>query len=111
MEHEKVTWPTRTEPQREIHAITEREPSTQGTTQPILYLQRMIGNQGVHHLIQAKLEVVSPFDKYEQEADRVSEQVLSMGATRQVPPIQDAAGSSTPVKSVSPIVQNMPNAP
>ena len=49
----------------------------------ILFLQRTIGNQAVQRLfesgaIQAKLKIGQPNDKYEQEADRVAEQVMSM---------------------------------
>ena len=49
----------------------------------ILQLQRTAGNQAVQRLIksgalQAKLKIGQPGDRYEQEADRVAEQVMSM---------------------------------
>jgi peptidoglycan hydrolase-like protein with peptidoglycan-binding domain len=49
----------------------------------ILFLQRAIGNQAVSRLIksgtlQAKLKIGQPDDIYEQEADRVAEQVMRM---------------------------------
>ncbi len=49
----------------------------------ILFLQRTIGNQAVQKMmnsgiIQAKLKIGQPNDKYEQEADRISEQVMRM---------------------------------
>lgn len=49
----------------------------------ILFLQRTVGNRAVESLfrsdaIQAKLEVGRPDDIYEQEADRVAEQVMRM---------------------------------
>lgn len=49
----------------------------------ILFLQRTIGNQAVQRLfesgvIQSKLEINQPGDKYEQEADQVAEQVMRM---------------------------------
>ena len=49
----------------------------------ILYLQRTIGNQAVGRLfksglIQAKLKIGQPGDKYEQEADRVADAVMRM---------------------------------
>ncbi|MBA3534697.1 MAG: hypothetical protein H0T73_22490, partial [Ardenticatenales bacterium] len=63
----------------------------------ILQLQRMVGNQSVLRMtghsqpqrstsrplyaIQSKLLVGSPYDNYEQEADRVAAQVVSMPAT------------------------------
>jgi hypothetical protein len=67
----------------------------------ILFLQRTIGNQAVQRLIkdvrgplsivrgqiQAKLKIGQPNDIYEQEADRVAEQVMSMSE----PPLQRQA--------------------
>jgi hypothetical protein len=52
----------------------------------ILFLQNTIGNQAVQRLfksgiIQAKLKIGQPNDFYEQEADRVAEQVMRMPAT------------------------------
>jgi hypothetical protein len=57
----------------------------------ILHLQRTIGNQAVQRMLQAhgnplagalqtKLAVSEPGDPYEQEADRISEQVMRMAA-------------------------------
>jgi hypothetical protein len=43
------------------------------------------GNRAVQRLIQAKLQVSQPGDKYEQEADHVAKQVLSMPAAEMVP--------------------------
>jgi hypothetical protein len=50
---------------------------------PILFLQRTIGNRGVEclyraGLLQAKLQIGQPNDIYEQEADRVADQVMRM---------------------------------
>lgn len=47
----------------------------------ILYLQRTIGNSAVCRLIQAKLKVGQPGDKYERETDRVVRQIVSMTAS------------------------------
>jgi hypothetical protein len=44
----------------------------------ILALQRLAGNRAVSRLIQAKLPVGPPGDRYEREADRVAEQVIGM---------------------------------
>lgn len=52
------------------------------TPQNILYVQRTIGNQAVGRIIQAKLRVGQPGDKYEREADRVAEQVMRMPEPR-----------------------------
>jgi len=52
---------------------------------PALQLQQTIGNQGVQRLlrsraVQAKLRISEPGDVYEQEADRVAEEVMRMPA-------------------------------
>lgn len=52
-------------------------PSGAEPHRPFLNLQRTIGNQAVQRL-QAKLTVGAPGDIYEQEADRVAEQVMRM---------------------------------
>ena len=65
---------------------TRRSDSVQPVNSPvdrILFLQRTIGNQAVQRLIksgalQAKLRINQPGDIYEQEADKVSEQVMRM---------------------------------
>lgn len=51
--------------------------------QPLLQLQQTIGNQAVQRMIksgviQAKLRIGNPGDKYEREADQVAEQVMRM---------------------------------
>jgi len=64
----------------------QRKKSSQPQKSPgarILLLQRTIGNQAVQRMIksgtlQTKLKISQPVDKYEQEADRVSEQVMRM---------------------------------
>ncbi len=53
----------------------------------VLHLQRTIGNQAVQRLfksgaLQAKLKIGKPNDKYEKEADRVAEQVMSIPETK-----------------------------
>ena len=63
----------------------------------ILFLQRSAGNQAVSRLmksgaLQAKLRIGQPGDVYEQEADRVAEQVMRMpepGVQRQVEPEEE----------------------
>ncbi|KAF5427245.1 MAG: hypothetical protein C5S41_01695 [Candidatus Methanomarinus sp.] len=57
--------------------------STNTSADRILFLQRTIGNQAVSRLIesrtlQAKLKIGQPGDIYEQEADRMAEQVMHM---------------------------------
>lgn len=44
----------------------------------LMYMQRAAGNQAVNRIIQAKLKVSSPGDRYEREADAVADQVMRM---------------------------------
>src|SRR6266496_250915 len=60
---------------------------------PALALQRSLGNQGLQRMlqtraIQAKLRISQPSDSYEQEADRVADQVMRM-------PVPDAEDGGT----------------
>ena len=62
---------------------TDSSRSTSSPIDHILSLQKTIGNQAVQKLfksgvIQAKLRIGQPNDIYEQEADRVAEQVMRM---------------------------------
>ena len=90
--------------QKPVPQIRRKAESFQSMSSPvdrILFLQRTIGNQAVGRLIksgalQAKLRIGQPGDKYEQEADRVAEQVMAASAhsaASSVPPrIQRFAG-------------------
>ena len=67
----------------QIRRKTESSQSMNSPVDRILFLQRTIGNQAVSKLIksgtlQAKLRIGQPGDVYEQEADRVAEQVMRM---------------------------------
>ncbi|MGE5379042.1 MAG: DUF4157 domain-containing protein [Bacteroidota bacterium] len=77
--------------------------SSGSTADRILQLQRTAGNQAVQRLIksralQAKLKIGQPNDIYEQEADRVAEQVMAtsahFAASSASPRIQRLAGPS-----------------
>lgn len=62
---------------------TEVSQVVDSPAEQILFLQRTIGNRAVERLIrsgvlQAKLRISQPGDKYEQEADRVAEQVMKI---------------------------------
>jgi hypothetical protein len=56
--------------------------STGAPVHPILQLQQTIGNRAVNRLIQAKLKIGQPGDRYEQEADRVADLVMRMPRPR-----------------------------
>ncbi len=47
---------------------------------PITQLQRKLGNQAIQRLVQAKLKISQPGDLYEEEADRIAEQVVQRKA-------------------------------
>ena len=62
---------------------THRTENSQSINSPLEYfmeLQRAIGNHAVAHIVQAKLKIGQPGDKYEQEADRVADMVMTMPA-------------------------------
>ena len=52
--------------------------SMSNSVHTILQLQQKFGNRAVKGMIQAKLKIGWPGDVYEQEADRVADQVLRM---------------------------------
>lgn len=61
--------------------------SISSSYEQILHLQRTIGNAAIQRLyetgrLQAKLTIGQPNDKYEQEADRVADQIMSMPASQ-----------------------------
>ncbi len=77
----------------------------------ILALQKSIGNRAVSRLIQAKLTVGPAGDKYEQEADRVADQVVNMTRPADSPkPVrrqeeEEEAQTMPLVASVTPPIQ------
>jgi len=56
------------------------KPALRSPKHPLLQLQRTIGNRAMGRVLQAKFTIGEPDDKYEQEADRVAEQVMRMPA-------------------------------
>jgi hypothetical protein len=55
---------------------------------PNLHQQGILGNQPVAYLLQAKLAVSQPGDRYERDADRVAEQITSMPSPGSTPTAQ-----------------------
>ncbi|MEA2561994.1 MAG: hypothetical protein QOH06_3498 [Acidobacteriota bacterium] len=76
-----------------------------GPEAALLHLQRSVGNQAVGRLLQTKLTVGAPGDRYEQEADRAAEQVTN-GAETQVqrssPAIQPLASDAQGAEPAEP---------
>ncbi|MBD2037672.1 DUF4157 domain-containing protein [Leptolyngbya sp. FACHB-321] len=83
----------------------------QGAAHPLLQLQRQLGNRAVTHLIQtnliqAKLSVSQPNDRYEQEADRTAETVMRMpDPIVQRQPFEEAAIQAAPIGRITPLMQ------
>lgn len=76
-------------PEVKANKASDRSRQPYGSTSPtsphehVIHLQNTIGNQAVQRLfkagmIQAKLKIGPPNDIYEQEADRVADQVMRM---------------------------------
>jgi DNA segregation ATPase FtsK/SpoIIIE-like protein len=101
------------EPQRTLHpryggiggldsaAAGEVESGPAGLRRRFAGLQKAIGNQAVLRMlsrsapaIQTKLTVNQPGDKYEQEADRVAEQVMRMPDTGFSPKVSSTSGEA-----------------
>lgn len=78
------------------------------TAYSILQLQRTIGNQAAQRLLrssylQAKLSISHPGDIYEQEADRVAEQVMRMPAPTLQRACAPCAAGGAPYRMPSPL--------
>jgi hypothetical protein len=74
---QKTSNSTKADPVRSSRSFTHQH------SHPVLQLHQQLGNQAVQRLlqsghIQAKLTVGQPNDKYEQEADRVADQIMRM---------------------------------
>lgn len=95
---------------------TEFSPSTSSPIDHILTLQRTIGNQAVQKLfksgvIQAKLKIGQPNDIYEQEADRVADEVMQMPEPRLQRQVEPEEEEEEPIQTkpladqITPLVQ------
>jgi hypothetical protein len=88
----------------------QRSVDNPGLARPadILNLQRAYGNRAITRLIQAKLTVGPVGDQYEQEADRVAEQVLTMPAPRRPEPVEGVSQQRSAVSAQSPLQRQAP---
>jgi len=116
---EKVQLAAKTSKTKENSASTTRKiESPQSISSPadqVLYLQRTIGNQAVQRLIKsgalhAKLKIGQPGDMYEQEADRVADEVMRMPEPQvQRQPIgeeeEEQIQTKPVIEQISPLVQ------
>ncbi|MGB8647426.1 MAG: DUF4157 domain-containing protein [Anaerolineae bacterium] len=70
----------------------------------LIALQRTVGNKAVRRLIQRKLTVGAAHDAYEQEADRVADQVMSAPQAKAKPAVQRVGEEDEQVQT-KPLVQ------
>jgi len=77
MEHQQVIKTNQGDHQRKWQP-SAKVLSVSAPVHPFQHLQRALGNEAFGRFIQAKLKVNQPGDVYEQEADRVAEQVMRM---------------------------------
>ncbi len=94
--------------QRSLAVPISSRAASSTSLHPIAHLQQTIGNHGVQRLlrsraIQAKLAISQPGDIYEQEADRVADQVMRIPEPALQPSCSTcAAGGSTCVECQPP---------
>ena len=97
---------------KSVHRTPEVQPSEpmSSPVEYVLHLQRTIGNRAVNRLLksgvlQAKLKIGQPGDIYEQEADRVAEQVMRMTE----PEYEEESVQTKPISDqITPVVQRQP---
>ena len=90
MESQRITKTNQGEFQRATLLFAKPALPSRALVHPFLQLQRALGNQAVGRFIQAKLKVNQPGDVYEQEADRVAEQVMRMPESMPPSPSNDS---------------------
>lgn len=65
-------------PQSETSCCAKPQLTMRAPAYVVGHVQRMIGNQALGRIVQAKLKISEPGDVHEQEADRVADQVMRM---------------------------------
>lgn len=83
MEHQQINKTTQAKSWKSVPSAARAISFTQNPFNQIFLLQQTVGNHGVKRLfcsgvIQTKLNIGEPGGQYEQEADRVAEQVIRM---------------------------------
>jgi len=71
----------------------------------IQYLHKTVGNQAVSNWIQTKLKIGQPNDKYEQEADRIAEKIMTMPSSTCVSCEEKERVQPKLIDEISPIIQ------
>lgn len=78
MYSQRVPKTKKTDSQKNTQIQSRAKEPTQAPLDTILKLHQTIGNQAIGRIIQAKLTIGQPGDKYEQEADSVADTVMRM---------------------------------
>lgn len=114
MERQQTAKPTSAPPQKNAQPAVKPALHQSTPFPSLLQLQRSLGNQAVQRLfrsgaIQAKLTIGAPGDRYEQEADRVADQVMRMPEPVTARPGEDDEKKlhrKPLVEQISPLVQS-----
>lgn len=110
------TQTSKTQDSAKANPVSSQRSTAPQYSHPVIQLQQKIGNQAVQRLlqsrhIQAKLTIGAPNDKYEQEADRVADQVMRMPepkVQRQTEPEEEEEEpiqTKTIANTITPLVQ------
>lgn len=113
MERQQTAQTTSAPPQRSSTPAVQPVPPQSTSLPAFLEMQQTLGNQAVQRLyragvLQAKLKIGAPGDKYEQEADRVADQVMRMPEPVTARPGEDDEKKfhrKPLVEQISPLVQ------
>ncbi|MCK6561694.1 DUF4157 domain-containing protein [bacterium] len=118
MERQQTAQTTSAPPQRNSTLAVKPVPPQSTSLPAFLEMQQTLGNQAVQRLyrsgvLQAKLKVGAPGDKYEQEADRVADQVMRMPepiVRRQAAEEEEPVQAKPLAAQITPLVQRQPAA-
>ncbi|MBC8217523.1 MAG: DUF4157 domain-containing protein [Planctomycetes bacterium] len=78
MKRKKVTQTHKAEHHQDIQRAARPKVSAPHPAHPLKHLHQTLGNRAVGHLMQAKLRIGQPGDRYEREADRVADMAMRM---------------------------------
>jgi hypothetical protein len=99
---------------KQVQLSVSKDVSAHGFWDPLVGAQQTIGNHGLlrrqGEVVQAKLKIGAPSDKYEQEADRVAEAVMRMPERELMGPLEEEGEEEriqmkTVADQITPVVQ------
>ncbi|MCG3156683.1 MAG: hypothetical protein DKINENOH_03307 [bacterium] len=116
MERQQTAQTTSAPPQKNATPAVQPVPPQSTSLPAFLEMQQTLGNQAVQRLyrsgvLQAKLKVGAPGDKYEQEADRVADTVMRMPepiVRRQAAEEEEPVQAKPLAAQITPLVQRQP---